>query len=55
MDFDEFTQEVVNNCGFRMEPRTLKMYLEDSSEVSGGQCFGSDLQQVLAERDGDGL
>lgn len=33
VDFDEFTQEVVNNCGFRMEPRTLRMYLEATMET----------------------
>ena len=33
VDFDEFTQEVIDKSGFRMEPRTLKMYLEATMET----------------------
>ena len=33
VDFDEFTREVVDRCGFRMEPRTLRMYLEATMET----------------------
>ena len=38
VDFDEFTKEVVDKSGFRMEPRTLRMYLEATIEtmISGG-------------------
>ena len=33
VDFDEFTKEVVDKSGFRMEPRTLRMYLEATMET----------------------
>ena len=33
VDFDEFTREVVDRSGFRMEPRTLRMYLEATMET----------------------
>ena len=33
VDFDEFTQEVIDKSGFRMEPRTLRMYLEATMET----------------------
>lgn len=33
MDFNEFSQEIIDKCGFRMEPRTMRMYLEAAMET----------------------